>query len=288
MRGMFELDEIANAPEKENLMLVDCLNLSFRYLHRGQTDFAGDYLRTVSSLAKSYGAKTVILLADKGKSAFRLDIHPGYKGDRAEKYKDQTEEEKQRFVEFFEGYERALEICQGSYPLIRFDKVEADDLAAYIVKEYSSKYKHTWLISSDADWDLLLADNVSRFSFVSRKEYTIHNFYDERGCDNPEQFVSVKALQGDSGDSIPGITGIGIKRAYNLVRTYGSAMDLVDSMPIEGKGVTVSNINKSAELIMDNLLLVDLLSWCEDAIAFPNPDNLERLKEMCDEITNSM
>lgn len=288
MRGLFELDEIANAPERENLMLVDCLNLSFRYMHRGQTDFAGDYLRTISSLAKSYGAKTVILLADKGKSSFRLELHPGYKGDRAEKYKDQTEEEKQRFIEFFEGYERALEIASNTYPLIRFDKVEADDLAAYIVKHYSDKYKHTWLISSDADWDLLLSDKVSRFSFVSRKEYTVDNFYDERGCDNPEQFVSVKALQGDSGDSIQGISGVGVKRAYNLVRTYGSAMDLVDALPLSGKGVTIGNINESGDLIMLNLQLVDLLSWCEDAIAHPDPENLEKIKETCDGITDSL
>lgn len=283
MKGVFELDEIANAPEKENLMVVDCLNLSFRYLHRGQTDFAGDYLRTISSLAKSYGAKTVILLSDKGKSSFRLEIRPEYKSGRKKKQEEQSEEEKQKFIEFFEGYERALELSEKQYPLVRMNKVEADDTAAYIVKHYSQFYNHTWLISSDADWDLLLTDTVSRFSFVTRKEYHVTDFYEHHGCDNPEQFVCVKALQGDTGDTIEGIKGVGVKRAYNLVREHGSALDLIEALPLPATKKVNSYINESEQLIMENIMLVDLLSFCEDAIAHPDSNNLQVLKEFCDD-----
>lgn len=285
MKGISDLDEFQNAPEKENLMLVDCLNLAFRYKHRGQTDFAGDYLRTVSSLARSYGAKTVILLSDFGKSAFRLNIREEYK-DRSAMYENQTEEEKQAFVEFLEGFERALEIGSATYPLLKFRGVEADDLAAYIVKHYSDRYKHTWLISSDQDWDLLLSDKVSRFSFVTRKEYKVDDFYDHKGCDNPSQYVCVKALMGDSGDNIVGVANVGIKRAYNFLRQYGTAMDLLDALPLPENRQINKNLNNSVELIMDNLVLVDLLSYCEDAIAFPDPTNLDKIKELCEEITS--
>lgn len=265
---MFELDELANnnTPPKENLMIVDCLNLAFRYKHRGQTDFAGDYLRTIDSLAKSYGARTVILLADKGKSSYRLELHPGYKGDRAEKYKDQTEEEKQKVLEFFEGYDRALELAATRYPLLQVKGVEADDTAAYIVSEHAKEYKHVWLISSDKDWDLLLNDKVSRFSFVTRREYTMDNFYDEHGCDDPEEYVSVKALMGDPGDSIDGIPNVGVKRAYNLIKEFGSAFDLVDALPLPGNLKTIQSINNSGDLILRNIELVDLLSYCSTAI----------------------
>ena len=282
---MFELSELESlkVPEKENLMLVDCLNLSFRWMHRGQTDFAGEYLRTITSLAKSYGAKHVILLSDKGSSSFRKEIHPEYKGDRKKKHEAQSEEEKKKFAEFFEGYEKALELASKSYPLVRFSKVEADDLGAYIVKNYSPRYKHTWLISTDADWDLMLSSNVSRFSFVSRKEYQIENMYENSGCDSPEQLVSMKALQGDSGDSIDGIAGVGNKRAYNLIRTYGSALGLVDALPLDTKKVVENRINQSEDLILRNLMLVDLLEWHEEAIMHPDQNNLVKLKEICDE-----
>jgi hypothetical protein len=52
MKGIFELDEMQGFDDPcENLVLVDCLNLAFRYKHKGQTDFAADYLRTITSLA---------------------------------------------------------------------------------------------------------------------------------------------------------------------------------------------------------------------------------------------
>ncbi len=281
MKGICELDEVVNAPEKNNLVLIDALNFAFRFKHRGMTDFAAEYLRTVTSFAKSYGAEHVVLLADKKYSKFRKNLDDGYKGKRKDKYKDQTEEEEAQVKAFFEGYEKALELSQTQYPMLRLEYVEADDLAAYIVKEHSEDYDHTWLISSDSDWDLLLKDNVSRFSFVTRKEYTMDNFYELHGCDNPEEYISVKVLQGDSGDSVVGIEGVGAKRAYNLVREYGSAMDIYSQIPLEGKQKFVQRINESEDLILLNYELMDLLSFCEDAIAFPDKDNLNIIEEFC-------
>ena len=47
--------------DEDIVMVVDALNLAFRYLHSGQLDFANDYLRTVQSLAQSYSAGRVII-----------------------------------------------------------------------------------------------------------------------------------------------------------------------------------------------------------------------------------
>jgi len=279
--NLFELDEIVNAPEQNNLLLVDCLNFAFRFKHRGLTDFAAEYLNTIHSFAKSYGARTVVLLADKKYSKFRKHISPDYKGGRKDKYKDQTPEEEAQVKAFFEGYEKALELANKQFPNLRFAYVEADDLAAYLVKKVSHRYEHTWLISSDGDWDELLADNVSRFSFVTRKEYTIDNFYELHGCDDPEQFISLKVLQGDSGDSVAGIEQVGAKRAYNLLREHGSALDIYDKIPLEGKQKFIQNVNESGDLILMNYELMDLPAFCEDAIAFPDSNNLVEIEEFC-------
>lgn len=284
MKGIFELDEMQGFDDPcNNLMLVDCLNLAFRYKHKGQTDFAADYLRTISSLAKSYKAGKVVLLADKGSSAYRKAVSSTYKADRAERYANQTPEEEEKARLFFEGYEKALELAQMQYPLIRLEKVEADDLAAYIVKEYKDMFPHTWLISSDADWDLLLSDKVSRFSFVTRIEYTIENYFEQHGCDTPEEFVSMKVLQGDKGDNVPGVPSIGVKRAYGLIRQYGSAMDILHHLPLTGKQKFVENLNASGDLILKNYELMDLLSFCEDAISYPDQNNLEKVNKILKE-----
>lgn len=276
--NILELEENVTYVAPDNLLIVDTMNLAFRYKHRGQTDFSADYLRTVDSLAKSYNCREVILTADFKYSKYRKDLSEGYKEGRKDKYKDQTEEEKKKAIEFFEGYETALKFMELKYPLLRFKYVEADDLAAYLVKKLEHKFTHIWLISSDRDWDLLLSEKVSRFSFVSRKEFTLDNFYDEHACDSPEQYISIKVLQGDSGDSVEGIAGVGAKRAYSLVREHGSAMDIYMSLPLPGKQKFVQNLNASGELIPLNYELMDLPAFCEDAIAFPNQENLTEIE----------
>lgn len=276
MKGLLELEEsVEDSKPKNNLVLVDCLNFAFRFKHRGMVDFAAEFLRTISSFAKSYSARTVILLADHKYSAYRRNLSPGYKAGRKEAYKDQTPEEKEKAELFFEGYEKALELAKTMYPLLRLEFVEADDLAGYIVKKLSPNYDHTWLISSDGDWDLLLKEDVSRFSFVTRVEYTLDNFFEYHNCDSPEEFVSIKVLAGDSGDSIVGIEGVGIKKAYNLVKQYGTAVDLYNSIPIQDTPKLQERVNNSGDLILINYELIDLLSFCEEAINFPNGENLE-------------
>ena len=80
-----------------NLLIVDGLNLAFRWKHQNKLDFEHDYVRTVESLAKSYNCGNIIILADGG-STYRKRLAPDYKGNRAEKYAQQTEQEKAEFA----------------------------------------------------------------------------------------------------------------------------------------------------------------------------------------------
>ena len=67
-----------------NLLIVDGLNIAFRWKHPGVVDFKYDYARTVESLAKSYNAGTIIITADGG-SSYRKAIFPEDKANRKEK-----------------------------------------------------------------------------------------------------------------------------------------------------------------------------------------------------------
>ena len=87
--------------EASTVLVVDALNLAFRWKHAGRTDFRFDYLKTVESLATSYNCGTIILCADWGSSTYRKGLYPEYKADRKERFKDQTEAEKIAFEEFF-------------------------------------------------------------------------------------------------------------------------------------------------------------------------------------------
>ena len=82
-------------------LVVDALNLAFRWKHQGRTDFAADYIATVQSLAQSYNCEKIIITADQGSSSYRKNLDPGYKQNRKEKYAEQTEEEAEAFRKFW-------------------------------------------------------------------------------------------------------------------------------------------------------------------------------------------
>ncbi len=251
---------------ENTLMIVDGLNLAFRYLHAKSDKFADDYIRVVDSLKRSYKAGKVIIACDKGSSRYRKEIYPEYKANRKDKYETQTEEEKARFDAFFKEFEDTMLQISTVYPVLRFEGVEADDIAAYIcnqVKKYP--INEVWNISSDKDWDLLITEQVNRFSYVTRKETTWDNWYTHYDY-APEDHISIKCLMGDAGDNVKGVEGIGPKRAQELVKQYGSAMDIAAELPIQSKYKYIQSLNKCKDLIILNYQLMDLVSFCDLAI----------------------
>ena len=241
-KGIFELEEF-KAPEGDNVLVVDSLNLAFRYKHAKRTDFEVDYYNTVKSLAKSYSATKVIITCDYGKSSYRKEIYPDYKGDREAKVAQQTPEEKKDFEDFFAAYERAMAYCAESWPILKYKGVEADDIAAYLTHYvFKDIPENIWLISSDKDWDLLLRNNVHRFSYVTRKEYTLENWSEH--YDYPHDILlDMKVLVGGK-DNVTGIAGVGPKRAHTLLKEYGDAFNIYDSLPIPGKAMYIKNTNE--------------------------------------------
>ena len=264
-------------------LIVDALNLAFRWKHQGRTDFRYDYQNTVKSLAKSYDCKRIIITADWGSSTYRKTIAPDYKQNRKDKFAEQSEEERIAFEEFFEEFEESLDLLREEYPILRYKGVEADDIAAHLVKcrqEYDLDY--IWLISSDRDWDLLIQENVGRFSYVTRKEVRLDNWKEHYEV-SPEQYISLKCLTGDKGDNVPGIPGIGPKRAVQLIRDYGDAMDIYNSTPIESRYKYIQALNENAEQLLVNYELMDLMTYCDDAIG---QDNIEDIGRVLDEYKN--
>ena len=260
--------DLGNPAPNGNLLIVDGLNIAFRWKHQGVLDFKYDYIRTVESLAKSYNAGQIIVLADGG-SSWRKEIFPEYKANRKEKYAEQTEQEAKEFEMFMAEFTNTLTLIREKYPVFQFRGVEADDIAAYIVKEFD--YEDCWLISSDKDWDLLIGDKVSRFSTVTRKETTVHNWDEHYDFEIPD-YITFKCLTGDKGDNVPGIPGIGPKRAVQLMEQYGDVFDIYGACPIDGKYKYIQNLNENAEQLLINVELMDLLTYCDMAIGKENTE----------------
>ena len=252
-----------------NLLIVDGLNIAFRWKHQKVTDFKYDYVRTVESLAKSYNAGTIIITADGG-SSYRKAIFPEYKANRKEKYAEQTPQEEKEFAMFMAEFSDTLTLLKNKHPVFQFKGVEADDIAAYISMNLDKyNFDECWMISSDRDWDLLITDKVSRFSTVTRKEVTL-NTWDEHYDFEVEDYITFKCLTGDKGDNVPGIPGIGPKRAVEIMNQYGNIFDIYAAVPLEGKYKYIQSLNENAEQLLMNVELMDLVTYAEEAIGEKN------------------
>ena len=266
---------------KNTLLIVDSLNLAFRYKHSGATDFAEDYLRTVNSLKKSYKASHVIMACDQGSSTYRKELYPEYKQNRKDKQAEQTDAEAAAFELFFEDFLATLEHIKANtdYPVIKFQGVEADDIAAYIVSQKKLLgFDEIWLISSDRDWDLLVEPGVSRFSYVTRKEVTHENWSDHYEW-SQDEYISIKCLMGDTGDNVFGVPSIGPKRALGLVQEFGSTWDIIASIPLNGKYKYIQELNKCKDQLMLNYQLMDLVTHCAEAVGVDNCKIIDNILE---------
>ena len=105
---------------------------------------------------------------------------------------------------------------------------------------------------------MLIQENVGRFSYVTRKEVTLDNWKDHYDV-TPEEFISLKCL-----------TGIGPKRALGLIKEYGDAISIYDHVPLPGKYKYIESLNENYEQIPQNYELMDLITYCDDAIGADN------------------
>jgi len=260
--------------DNNNLVLIDSLNLAFRWKHKGGT-FASNMLETINSFKRSYNARDVIV-AGEGGSAWRKAIYPEYKANRKAKVDTMSDQDKEDWDNFIQEYSKAMDLVGIVYPFIRFDGIEADDIIAWYAQNATDIYDHIWIISTDKDFDQLIGDEVSRFSYIKKAEITKQTWTQHHNCDIDE-YISIKVLMGDAGDNVPGIKGVGEKRAGALVNKYGSAFDIYDSIPLEGTQKFLQAANEFKDQILVNYKLMDLTIHCEDILG---TENIDKLKEL--------
>jgi 5'-3' exonuclease len=252
----------AIAENNNNLLLVDGVNLAFRYLQRkNYNNYTDDYIRTITSLGKSYGAKRIICCFDAGASAYRKNMYPEYKQNRKI---ERSEEEQERFTEFFNCLTDTIDALPFEH--YKFKGIEADDVIAYFTKNLSAKYDHTWVISSDRDLFQLIKPNVSIFNMYSRKEIDIDYLDTEFGL-SPREYSYARMIEGDAGDGITGVEGIGPKRSIALIKEYKTIENLISSLPIAGKAKYIQNLNKSVDILQRNEKLINLVDYIDEVIS---------------------
>tara|TARA_Y100000389_G_scaffold60372_1_gene56554 strand:- start:14268 stop:15119 length:852 start_codon:yes stop_codon:yes gene_type:complete len=259
--------------EENNLLLIDANNVAFRYLHRPNfDDYSQEYIKTISSLGKSYSAKRIVCCFDVGASSYRKAIYPGYKQNRKV---ERTEEEKIRFTGFFNCLKDTTELLPFEH--YKFKGIEADDLITYLANNLKEQYDNVWIVSSDRDLYQLLDHNVNIFNLFSRKEVTLDSLHEDWEF-TPQEFLFSRIIEGDKSDGIMGIDGIGKKRSQSLVKEYKNLDNLINNLPIAGKAKYIQNLNSGKEILLLNKQLMDLNTYLEEAINMSeNPEVIKTI-----------
>ena len=175
------------------------------------------FLEEARSLDKEDRPTHLAVIFDSARKNFRNDIYKDYKANRHDTPED--------LIPQFEYIRKA--VTAFNIPSIELLNYEADDLIATYKEQASKKNIKVTIISSDKDLMQLVDDNT--FMFDAMKEHYIgKEEVKEKFGVYPEKVIDVQSLAGDSSDNIPGVPGIGIKTAAELINQFGSLENLLE------------------------------------------------------------
>lgn len=231
------LDNLKEKPPRKlnnHILVIDAMNTlirSFSLIKSMNPDGAHvggivGFLRSLGFLTRTIDPTRVIIVWDgKGGSTNRKNINPDYKAQRATSrithwglYDSKAEEMEALIGQLYrlQDYLECLPVHQ-----IGMEKLEADDIIAYLAKEASGspKVDKVTIVSSDKDFLQLVDNTIEVYAPVKKKTFTKDNVVDEIKV-LPENYNIIKALLGDNSDNIRGVKGLGIKTILSEWKSF--------------------------------------------------------------------
>ena len=156
-----------------------------------------------------------VIFDHSGKS-FRNDFYPDYKAHRPEPPEDLRPQ--------FGLIRQAVEAF--NVPSVEQAGYEADDLIATYARQAEAAGANVTIIASDKDLMQVVSDRITMYDTMKDRRIAADEVMEKFGVP-PEKVVEVQALAGDSTDNIPGVPGIGIKTAAQLIGEYGDLETLL-------------------------------------------------------------
>jgi DNA polymerase-1 len=199
------------------------------------------------------------VIFDSAKKNFRNDIYNEYKANRSETPED--------LVPQFEYIRKAVKAF--NLPSIELINYEADDLLATYAKQIVEAGAKVTVISSDKDLMQLVSEKIRLYDPMKNKVLGESDVFEKFGV-KPNQVIDVQSLAGDSSDNIPGVPGIGVKTAAELINKY-------KTLDILLKNINEIPQNKRRETLLTNkdkaILSKKLVTLKDDVPVKENPED---------------
>ena len=205
------------------------------------------------------------VIFDSARKTFRNEIYKDYKANRSEPPDDLAPQ--------FDYIRKS--VLAFNLPSVELINYEADDLIATYVDKILEKGSKVTIVSSDKDLMQLYRKDVRIFDPMKNKFISEEDIEKKFGVD-ANKVIDVQALAGDSSDNVPGVPGIGVKTAAELINKYGNLEKLL-------KSIHEIKQNKRRETLIENkdkaVISKKLVTLKNDA---PVKQNLEdfKLKEI--------
>ena len=158
------------------------------------------------------------VIFDAARKTFRNEIYSDYKANRSEAPDDLAPQ--------FEYIRKA--VVAFNLPSVDLPNYEADDLIATYAEQILTKGAKVTIVSSDKDLMQLYRKDIRLFDPMKNKFITTEDIINKFGVE-AKKVIDVQSLAGDSSDNVPGVPGIGVKTAAELINKYGTLEKLLDN-----------------------------------------------------------
>lgn len=214
------------SPDSAALYLIDGSGFIFRAFHALPPLTRSDgtpvnavlgFTNMLLKLLTEFGVARVAVIFDAKRANFRNEIYAEYKANRG----DPPEELIPQFGLIREATEA---FC---LPSIEREGYEADDLIATYARQATERGETVVIVSSDKDLMQLVRPGVTMFDPIKYRPIGAAEVFEKFGVE-PGMVIDVQALAGDPTDNVPGVPGIGVKTAAQLITEFGSLEALLE------------------------------------------------------------
>ena len=159
------------------------------------------------------------VIFDSARKNFRNEIYSDYKGNRSEAPED--------LIPQFEYIRKS--VMAFNLPSVELINYEADDLIATYSEQILKAGAKATIVSSDKDLMQLYKKNIRIYDPMKNKFINHDDIHKKFGV-KPDKIVDVQALAGDASDNVPGVPGIGVKTAAELINQYNDIENLLTNL----------------------------------------------------------
>src|SRR5438128_2796 len=222
---------LARAPKKgDHVFLVDGSSYIFRAYHalpplnrksdglqvNAVLGFCNMLWKLLRDMKPEERPTHLAVVFEKSEKTFRTEMYSEYKANRTEPPDDLRPQ-----FPLIRAAVRAFEL-----PCLEQIGFEADDLIATYVRQACEAGASATIVTSDKDLMQLVNDCVVMYDTIKDRRIGIPEVIEKFGVP-PDKMIEVQALIGDSTDNVPGVPGIGVKTAAQLIGEYGDLETLL-------------------------------------------------------------